>query len=91
LYEYYIKATPTPNRHIVVLLNVLKRSVTYYGATASVNVMLSACVCVKQIGDAVGFKVCGYTLVLFTKSQTAQFVLKTNLRIPMQFGTGAHI
>jgi hypothetical protein len=38
-----------------------------------------------------GLKVCGFTLVLLAQSQTAHFVLKTNLRIPMKFGTEAHI
>lgn len=48
--------------------------------------------CVHETnGGCSGLKVCGCTLVLFAQSQTAHFVLKTNLKIPMQFGTGAHI
>jgi len=59
--------------------------------TASVNVMLSASACMTKIGDAVALKSVILRLCYFSQIQTAHLVLKTNVRISMQFDTGANI
>ena len=55
------------------------------------NVMLKSSLCMERTGSAVDLKYVVVLLCYLHEVRPQILVLKTNLRIPMQLGTGAHI